>query len=397
MKWILNLPTRRKLLLAFALMVACGAIVTAAAYLSITRLRESQQRVFEHDFANALDAMQLRANENAARASLLSMLAATQQSQRDTWGRDLRERNAEVLALVGKLRARNQGDAELIAELERFDALRAAFADTRDTEIIPLINGGQTDQARALTLGIQEQRYRKMRAVAEAIGERAVADARDAVATSERAARAAVRLFVIVGAAALALAVAMTLFLSAIIAEPLRAASGLAQRIASGDLTADLPPGERVDEVGALVSALRSMMDRLRRTTRELHEGVGVLGSASSEILATTTQVAAGASETATAVSQTTATVEEVKQTAQVASQKARFVSDSAQKVAQVSQAGRKSVEEAIGGMRRIEEQMGSVGESIVRLSEQSQAIGEIIATVNDLAEQSNLLAVNAA
>ncbi len=50
-----------------------------------------------------------------------------------------------------------------------------------------------------------------------------------------------------------------------------------------------------------------------------------------------------------------------------------------------------------MGGMNRIREQMEGIAESIVRLSEQSQAIGEIIATVNDLAEQSNLLAVNAA
>jgi methyl-accepting chemotaxis protein len=54
-------------------------------------------------------------------------------------------------------------------------------------------------------------------------------------------------------------------------------------------------------------------------------------------------------------------------------------------------------VEEAILGMQRIQEQMESIAGSIVQLSEQGQAIGEIIATVNDLAEQSNLLAVNAA
>jgi methyl-accepting chemotaxis protein len=47
--------------------------------------------------------------------------------------------------------------------------------------------------------------------------------------------------------------------------------------------------------------------------------------------------------------------------------------------------------------MKRIQAQMGSIAESVVKLSEQSQAIGEIIATVNDLADQSNLLAVNAA
>jgi methyl-accepting chemotaxis protein len=134
-----------------------------------------------------------------------------------------------------------------------------------------------------------------------------------------------------------------------------------------------------------------------RAITRQLGESIALLSSSASEILATTTQVASGAAETASAVSETTATVEEVKQTAQVSSQKARFVSDSAQKVSQVSQVGRKSVEDAIAGMNRIQEQMESIAESIVRLSEQSQAIGEIIATVNDLAEQSNVLAVNAA
>jgi methyl-accepting chemotaxis protein len=134
-----------------------------------------------------------------------------------------------------------------------------------------------------------------------------------------------------------------------------------------------------------------------RVITRELRENISQLSSSSSEILATTTQVASSAAETAAAVSETTATVEEVKQTAQHTSQKAKYVSDSAQKASNVSQAGRKSVEEALHVMHRIREQMGSIAESIVQLSEQSHAIGQIIATVNDLAEQSNLLAVNAA
>ena len=58
---------------------------------------------------------------------------------------------------------------------------------------------------------------------------------------------------------------------------------------------------------------------------------------------------------------------------------------------------GKKSVEESIAGINHVREQIDSIAESIVKLSEQSQAIGEIIATANDIAEQSNLLAVNAA
>ncbi|HUP61304.1 MAG TPA: methyl-accepting chemotaxis protein [Thermoanaerobaculia bacterium] len=134
-----------------------------------------------------------------------------------------------------------------------------------------------------------------------------------------------------------------------------------------------------------------------RTITRQLRETIAQVSAASAEILATTSQIAAGAAETATSVSETTATVEEVKQTAQLSSQKAKFVSDSAQRVSQVAHSGTKGVEGTIDGMHRIQEQMKSIADTIVRLSEQSQSIGEIIATVSDLAEQSNLLAVNAA
>jgi methyl-accepting chemotaxis protein len=147
----------------------------------------------------------------------------------------------------------------------------------------------------------------------------------------------------------------------------------------------------------AIISGLVIGFLVIRSITRQLRESISQLSSSSAEILATTAQVASGSGETATAVSETSTTVEEVKQTAQMVSQKTKYVSESAQKAAQVSQGGRKSVEESIGGMRRIREQMESIAESITRLSEQSQAIGQIIATVNDLAEQSNLLAVNAA
>jgi methyl-accepting chemotaxis protein len=147
----------------------------------------------------------------------------------------------------------------------------------------------------------------------------------------------------------------------------------------------------------AFVLSIGAGIFLVRRINSQLQEAISQLGSSASEILAMTTQVAAGATETATAVSETTTTVEEVKQTAQVSSQKAKYVSDSSQKAAQTSQTGRKSVEQSIEGMNQVRHQMETIAETVVRLSEQSQTIGEIIASVNDLAEQSNLLAVNAA
>lgn len=167
-----------------------------------------------------------------------------------------------------------------------------------------------------------------------------------------------------------------------------------AQRIATGDLTVQVALQSERDEFGR---AFATMVDNLRELSRQVIDGVSVLGSVTSSILSGTTQVVAGTTQAAAAIGQTTVTLDEVKQTAVLSTEKARDVSDTAQKAAQVSQTGRRSVEEAVEGMQQIREQMELVAETITRLAEHTQAIGEIIASVNDLSEQSNLLAVNAA
>jgi methyl-accepting chemotaxis protein len=174
----------------------------------------------------------------------------------------------------------------------------------------------------------------------------------------------------------------------------LRNMAELSKQVAAGDLTVKVKP---VSERDVLGNAFADMIENLRRINQEVRDGVNVLALSASEILASTTQVASGIAETATSVSETTATVEEVKQTAQLSTEKSRNVSENAQQAALVAEQGNAAVIETMDGINHIKELMETVAESVVRLSEQTQAIGEIITVVNDLAQQSNLLAVNAA
>ncbi len=174
----------------------------------------------------------------------------------------------------------------------------------------------------------------------------------------------------------------------------LQSMAGIAEKIAAGDLRTSVQPQSPKDMLG---TSFARMIENLRDQLRGLGDGATTLGSAASEIVASTTQLASTANESATAVSETTTTVEEVRQTAQMSSQKAKAVADTAQRAAQISLNGRKSTTDMATGMERIRQQMESIAASMVRLSEQGQAIGQIIATVEDLAAQSNLLAVNAA
>jgi methyl-accepting chemotaxis protein len=142
--------------------------------------------------------------------------------------------------------------------------------------------------------------------------------------------------------------------------------------------------------------AFQSEIAERKHAEQELLDAVNVLAAATSDILEATSQLASSATEMAAAVSETTATVEQVKQTAALSSQKAQQVSANAQKAAQISQTGKKATADTIGEMHRVRDQMQAIADGIVKLSEQSQVIREIIDVVNDLAEQSNLLAVNA-
>jgi len=76
--------------------------------------------------------------------------------------------------------------------------------------------------------------------------------------------------------------------------------------------------------------------------------------------------------------------------------QKSASVSERARDTSEITASGRKSVNDTIQGMAKIRQQMDFIAESIIKLSEQSMAIGEIISSVSDISGQSNLLAVNA-
>jgi len=397
MKWFLDLTTRGKLFAGFGAMIVFLAIVIATAYLGITAIQESVKNLYEEDFTNERDLLALRVNYNGMRVLMLEAQLLSKRAEQDPLLAEAAERSKQIDRIIRGLLERAKNDPARLSRLEELKSVWQAFAQTKDAEIIPLILDGKLVESRQFAVGVQQGRAQKIRAIAEELGKAAEEDARLAVAHAALQANQSFRVFLLVGIAAVVIGIALALLMERVIAGPLRELSRAADRVAAGDLTVNVPEDKRADEVGTLVRAFRAMVESLRRLTRDIHEGVGVLASSSSEILATTTQVASSAAETAAAVSEATATVEEVKQTAQVATEKTKYVSESAQKVAQVSHSGKKSVEETVQGMQRIQEQMESIAESIVRLSEQSQAIGEIIATVNDLADQSNLLAVNAA
>jgi len=141
---------------------------------------------------------------------------------------------------------------------------------------------------------------------------------------------------------------------------------------------------------------LNETVTSLQRMVVQICDTSGNLNTATSEILAAATQQASGANEQSAAIAQTTTTVDELKTIAEQSVARAQEVAGASQRTVEVSRAGRMAVEETIGSMAQIKVQVEGIAENILALSEQTQQIDEIITTVNDIAAQSNILALNA-
>lgn len=200
----------------------------------------------------------------------------------------------------------------------------------------------------------------------------------------------------IIGCLSILAAAIIGYFVAGNLAKPVSALAAAAKRVGEGDLTIAIPDDGSKDEVGMLRAAFRLMTDNLRKMTSDLQDGVKTISTSSSEIAASAKQSAATASEQASTVAEVSTTTEELNQTSQAAVARAREVMQSAERALETGRRGVEAVDGATDAMTAIQKRVDDVAQKNRRLREQSAQIAEIIDAVQDLAEQSNLLAVNA-
>lgn len=434
MKYFNNLSTRAKLLFSFGLIWIMFLVVIILAYRGLQSITQSEKELYDVHFQIALELREVKSHQNFNRAAILDMMLTKNKTEQVAFEGIIKERRLAIDVILEKISKLNM-DSQFYSRLKELKDNINEYRLTRDKEI-SFIREGKIEEAKQLGISIGGSQFEKVRSIATEMGDKAAQNAEDQLIIDQQQANSSILLFIIFGIAMLFFSVVMIILLNRTIALPLKQISNIATQISEGDLNVEISNVERKDEVGILLQTFNrminvlkkmsnaaqqiasgdltgsivpqsekdilgntflQMINNLRRITKDILDGVNLLGSSASEILAATTQVASGSAETASAISETTTTVEEVRQAAQLSSQKASRVSENAQQVSQVTQSGQKAVDETVNGMHNIQNQMEAVANTIVRLSEQSQQIGGIIASVTDVADQSNLLAVNAA
>jgi methyl-accepting chemotaxis protein len=177
---------------------------------------------------------------------------------------------------------------------------------------------------------------------------------------------------------------------------PLSQTLKVAERVAAGDLTHNLI-SKRQDELGQLQRAMQSMTLGLRELIGGISDGVTQIASAAEELSAVTEQTSAGVNsqkvetdQVATAMNEMTATVQEVARNAEEASEAALAADQQARE-------GDKVVGEAIAQIERLALEVGNSTEAMGHLKRESDKIGSVLDVIKSVAQQTNLLALNAA
>ena len=177
---------------------------------------------------------------------------------------------------------------------------------------------------------------------------------------------------------------------------PLNQTLKVAERVAAGDLTQNLV-SERRDELGQLQRAMQNMTLGLRELIGGISDGVTQIASAAEELSAVTEQTSAGVNsqkvetdQVATAMNEMTATVQEVARNAEEASEAAVAADQQARE-------GDKVVGEAIAQIERLALEVGNSTAAMGDLKRESDKIGSVLDVIKSVAQQTNLLALNAA
>ncbi len=186
------------------------------------------------------------------------------------------------------------------------------------------------------------------------------------------------------------------MFLNHDITRPLHESMGAANKIANGELAVRMSEG-RGDELGGVQSAIKHVAENLKGILMQIIGVASTVASSSEELSATISQFNSGLDEQARQIEQSATATSEVAQTIVDVAKNATEASDAASESVEVANEGKSIVEQSVSSMLNIAHSIEISSKTVEDLGGSSKKIGDIIDVINDIASQTNLLALNAA
>ncbi len=167
--------------------------------------------------------------------------------------------------------------------------------------------------------------------------------------------------------------------------------------VVQGDLTGELRLGVSDAALTPLTAGVGQVMETLRKFVHEIREAALQLSTSSAEVLAAATQNESSTSQQASAIHETTATMEELKGASHQIAENAQMVAGIAEQTLTATKQGESSIRAFMDSMEKVKKNAVEVDDAISKLSRRVERIGTVVEVIDEIADRSDLLALNAA
>ncbi len=169
------------------------------------------------------------------------------------------------------------------------------------------------------------------------------------------------------------------------------------EKFSKGDLTVQVTPPDKDDDISKLFKGFNSAVNKIRHMINKVSEATHATASASAEISSIAEELSSGAQEQNAQTMEIASAVEEMNYTISESSKNTSAVAHSSEEIKSLAQNGGEKVVETVNKMESIADLVMKAAENVQKLSNSNEKIGEIVKVINDIADQTNLLALNAA
>jgi len=393
MRWFRNLKVSWKLGLGFGIVLFLMAVLGTFSLRQLQRVNLATVELAE-DWMPSVEALaKIRFDTTTLKRRELNLLLADRKDI-DSWKRQIQALQDLLLVDFTHYEPLITSDQE--RKLYEEYRTEQAKAERAQSQIIKLAKAGRHKEAVALSQG--EGRVAVDAALVK-LGEDIQLNVNGGKAAARNAGVAYTSSqYWVIGllVAAILLGIALLVTITSSVATPVRKTMALLESLAARDLTQTLDV-DSTDELGVMAVALNHTIEALRGTLSVITQSAEQLASSSEEISAGTGLAAQSAHDQTGQTTQVATAMQEMSATVLEISENSQKASDASQNAAQAARNGGRAVEETLSTMRGIADSTTKVSSTIQELGKASDKIGKIVSVIDEIADQTNLLALNAA
>nr|WP_122554211.1 methyl-accepting chemotaxis protein [Pseudomonas viridiflava] len=387
-----------KLLSAFIICALITLAVGGLGMTGVTRLGNALEQTFSNNLVSVGNTNETLTSMTAHNRGLYRLLDAQDGGVSETDKERVRQALADDLARAQKVfaayRATPLEDDERAAGDQLEQMLPAYIAGSQ--QVIEMMRAGDLQNARTRLNDLSTEGFVKIRAYLRTIIDSNNRQIKEGAVAAAELRNKSVTMLEVGVVIAFIVAILLGIFITRMITRPLAVAVVSAQRIAGGDLTQPIV-STTSDEAGLLLDALSNMQDGLKGTIQQIASASDQLASAAEELSAVTNESTRGLTrqndeiqQAATAVNQMTAAVEEVARNAVSTSEASKTATEDAVD-------GRGQVDHTVNGITTMVHEITESTEAVSELAGHVREISKVLDVIRSIAEQTNLLALNAA